>query len=147
MAGKPFGLPKRHAEANGKQNQREDNVSRGNPFQTEVGGSPEVILLEMVTRGGVGHYDGSEGTDEGSEENAEGNELLGIDLEGNEEADDGADERADETAHREGAGAAHGGGRSSQTRGAAQSEAVNIPELVAPEILHLDAAYRQGNAR
>ena len=111
----------------------------GHALEVEIGRTPEIVLLEQVAVGGVGHHDGAERADEGAEDDAEGDQVLRRDLQGHEEADDGADQRADEGADGERAPARHRGGRGAQTGGAAQPEGIDVPELVPPQILHLDA--------
>ena len=69
--------------------------------------------------------------------------MLRVDLQGYEEADYGADEGADERADRKRAPSAHRRRGGSQAGGAAQPEGIDVPELVAPQILHLDASDRQ----
>ena len=109
----------------------------------EVGRAPEVVLLEQVARGRVRDHDGAERADEGAEDDAEGDQVLRGDAQRHEEADDGADQRADERSDGERAPARHRGGRGAQTGGAAQPEGIDVPELVAPQILHLDASDRE----
>ena len=134
-------------QAHAEQHQREEDVARGDALQVEVGGAPEVVLLEQVAGGGVGDHDGAERADEGAEDDAEGDQVLRGDPQGHEEADEGADERADEGSDGQRAPAGHRGGRGAQARGTAQPEGIDVPELVAPKVLHLDASDGQGDAR
>lgn len=127
-----------------EQCEREDYVWGSYSFHAEIGRSPEVVLLEELSVRGVGDHDGAERADEGPEQDAEGDEVLGIDLKGYEIADEGANQRADEAADRKGTPSAHSGGRCAQACRASEAEAVDVSELVTPEVLHLNAAYRQG---
>ena len=137
----------RGAESERKQGDREDDVARGHAFQVEIGGAPEVVLLEQVARRGVRDDDGAERSDEGAEDDAEGDQVLRGNPQGYEEADDRADQRADEGSDGERAPARHRGRCGAQTGGAAQPEGIDVPELVAPQILHLDASDGQCDTR
>ena len=59
MTGKPAGLPQGNAKAYGKQSQGENYVSGGDSLQAEIGGAPEVILLQEVSCGRICNHNGS----------------------------------------------------------------------------------------
>ena len=136
----------RCGESGGEKAQGEHYVAGGHALEVEIGRTPEIVLLEQVAVGGVGHHDGAERADEGAEQDAESDEVLRGNLHGDDEANQRADQRADEASNRQRTPAAHGRGGGTQTGGAAKAEAVDIAQLIAPQILHLYAADRQGDA-
>ena len=129
-----------------KQGERKEYVSCRNSFKVEVSGSPEIILLEKVSIRSIRNHYCSKGTDEGSEQNTEGNEILRAYLESHEEAYCRTYQCTYETAYGERAPSGHCCSRRSKTCSTSKTKAVDISELVSPEILHLHATYRQCNS-
>ena len=78
--------PDSGCQTDSKQYKREYYISCSDAFQIEVGGSPDVVLLEKVGIGRIGHYDGSKRTDKCSEEDSKGNEMLCADSQCDKEA-------------------------------------------------------------
>ena len=134
------------SKAYGKEAKGEDDIPRCHTLEIEVSRSPEIILLQEVSVGGIGHDDGAQGTDEGAEKDTEGDKVLRAYAQCDDKTDQGADKGTDETAHRQGAPSGHGGRSCTKTSGAAQPETIYIAELVAPEILHLHSSYRQSHS-
>ena len=89
-------------------------------------------MFQEVSVGGIGHDDGAQGSDEGAEKDTEGNKVLRAYAQGDDKTDQGADKGTYETADRQRGPSGHGGSGGTKTGGAAQSEAVHVPKLVAP---------------
>ena len=146
VPGQVAGAVKRSANADGKEHEGKDDVPGRNAFEIEIGRSPEVIFLHKFRGGRIGHHYGAKRAYEGAEEYAESDKVARGNLQGHEKADEGADQGADKTTHRQRTPSAHRSGCGSKTGGAAQPQRIHIAELVAPQILHLNASYRQGYA-
>ena len=98
MPGKAPGSPQCGGKAHGEEAEGEDYVPGCHSFEIEVGRSPEIILLQEVSAGGIGHYDGAKRAYEGSEKDTEGDEILRIYPQGDEKADERTDKGADKAA-------------------------------------------------
>ena len=130
----------------GEEQETEDDVECGDALKTEVGGAPEVVLFQEVARRSIRHDDGAEAADEGAEDDAEGDEARGVETQSDERHEDGADRLTDEGADGQRAPARHRGGGGTKAGGTAEAERIDIAQLVAPKILHLHAADREGDA-
>ena len=146
MAGKPAGTYEGRSQAGGEEEQAYDNVGRSDSLQFEIGGAPEIILLQKVSGRGIGHDNRAQRADEGAEDDAERYQTRGIQPDGHERHDYCADALCNEGADGQGAPAGHCSRGGTEAGCASKAERIDIPQLVPPEILHLDTAHRQGDA-
>ena len=86
-------------DADGKEHKCKCNIAACYALQLEVGGTPEVILLEQISCRSIGHNYSAERADECAEYDAKGNQILGRDFQCHDKAHQRAEERADKCAH------------------------------------------------
>ena len=116
-------------------------------FKVEISRTPKVILFQEFSGRCVRDHDGTERTDESAEKDAECYKIPCTYAQGHQETYGRTQKRADETSHRQRTPAGHRGYSGTETCGTAQTKAVDIAKLVAPEILHLDTTDRKGYSR
>ena len=101
VPGKAPRSPQCGGKAHGEEAEGEDYVPGCHSFEIEVGRSPEIILLQEVSAGGIGNYDGAKRAYEGSEKDTEGDKVLRAYPQGDEKADERTNQGADKAADRQ----------------------------------------------